>query len=206
MATDENPVDLTEHDEDSDGEELSVDNDGRALFTPDSRWPTKVRTLQRNEAIYIICLLLASLLVIAMLGVVAANSTECTCVSVFGTEWPIVVAKYGFLAAGGLLGGTVYGAKWLYHAVAKGLWHKDRRMWRYMQPWISLGTTVGIWALIDSGFFKSAPQNISMLGIGFVVGYLSDQFLAKMKEITNVLFGRTERHFRQTDRITNGDD
>ena len=79
-------------------------------------------------------------------------------------------------------------------------------MWRFMQPWISLGTTVGIWALIDSGFFQNAPQDISMLGIGFIVGYLSDRFLAKMKEITNVLFGSTERHFRRTGRIDNGDD
>jgi len=187
-----------EHDGD---DNLAVDNDGRDFFSPQSRWPEAVRKQQRNEAIYIVVLLLISLLVLSGLGLINVYQSSSECTKLFGLDWPNIAFKYGLLGAGGLLGGTVYGAKWLYHAVAKGLWHEDRRLWRFMQPWISLGTTVGIWSLIDSGFFKTAaPQDVSMLGIGFVVGYLSDQFLAKMKEVTNVLFGSTERHFEKVDK------
>jgi len=183
---------------------LPVNNDGRHLFTPRSRWSDDNRKMQTREAIYVIALLVFSLLLLACFGVLATNIADASCISVFGVVLPEVVIKYGLLSAGGLLGGTVYAAKWLYHAVAKGLWHEDRRLWRFMQPWISLGTTIGIWALIDSGFFRTAPQDISMLGIGFVIGYLSDQFLAKMKEITNVLFGRTERHPEKVPRDADG--
>jgi hypothetical protein len=33
--------------------------------------------------------------------------------------------------------------------------------------------------------------------MGFLIGYLSDRFLAKMKEVTQVLFGETEWHFKR---------
>ena len=44
-------------------------------------------------------------------------------------ETVLYANRYALLAGGGLLGGTVYGGKWLYHAVAKGLWHEDRKLW-----------------------------------------------------------------------------
>ena len=55
---------------------------------------------------------------------------------------------------------------------------------------------------MDAGFFPSVtddPSSVStMIGIGFVIGYLSDRFLAKMKDLTTVLFGQVERRVRGT--------
>lgn len=70
---------------------------------------------------------------------------------------------------------------------------------------MSVGTTVGIWSLINTGFFPafsrpSTPADTEKLtalavpiGTGFVIGYLSDKFLATMKELTEVLFGNSDR-------------
>jgi hypothetical protein len=110
-------------------------------------------------------------------------------------ETALYADRYALLGGAGLLGGTVYGGKWLYHAVAKGLWHEDRKLWRYLSPWISLGATIGISALIEVGFMRSPTENVvqitpsKLIGLGFLIGYLADRFLAKMKELTEVLFG-----------------
>ena len=100
---------------------------------------------------------------------------------------------------GGFLGGVVYSGKWLYHTVARGLWHHDRHLWRRLSPWLSFGTTIGIWGLVNVGFFPAVSTEslnrdalVGFVGIGFVTGYLADRFLAKMTELIAVLFGQAE--------------
>lgn len=100
---------------------------------------------------------------------------------------------------GGFLGGIVYSGKWLYHTVARGLWHQDRQLWRRLSPWLSFGTTLGIWGLVNVGFFPAVSTEslnrdalVGFVGIGFVTGYLADRFLAKMTELIAVLFGQAE--------------
>jgi hypothetical protein len=175
------------------------DTDNRGLFDPRSKYPPEYIRPQRVEAWYIAGLLALSLISLASVGLgLLDKGLFC-----MGIEAEIVTAarKYEWMCGGGLLGGTVYAAKWLYHAIAKGLWHEDRKTWRYLSPWISLGTTVGIGVLIDAGFMKNAVGEMSkssaagLTGMGFLIGYLSDRFLAKMKEVTRVLFGEAETHF-----------
>jgi hypothetical protein len=185
------------------GNDSREDNDGRQLYDTRTKYTADDTRQHLIEGIYIGVLLLFSILAIST-GTLGLIERLVGCLGVDMTTQDL--AKHYFLvAASGLLGGTVYGAKWLYHAVAKGLWHQDRRLWRYLSPWISLGTTIGVWALIEVGFFNevvpvdgSGAASVSTktaIGAGFVIGYLSDQFLAKMKELTEVLFGQVERHF-----------
>lgn len=177
------------------------DTDNRGLFDPKSRYELPYIRQQRIEGIYIASLLGISLVGLACVGLGLVDLFFKT----LGADAIVVSSarKYEWICAGGLLGGTVYAAKWLYHAIAKGLWHQDRKTWRYLSPWISLGTTVGIGTLIDAGFFKSAVAEVPKLsgagltGLGFLIGYLADSFLAKMKEVTQVIFGESEVHFKR---------
>lgn len=181
-------------------EEPSEDTDGRGIFNPSSKYEPRFQRQQAIEGGYIAILLFVALFGLCFVGL---EFLERWLVE-RGTPTSLIPAaeRYGQLVSAGLLGGTVYGAKWLYHSVAKGLWHEDRRVWRYLAPWISVGTTVGIWALIDSGLFRvngngselQRDSATSVVGWGFLIGYLSDMFLAKMKELTTVLFGRSEHH------------
>lgn len=180
------------------------DNDGRGLFEPDSRYVDERREEQKTEGIYI-----GTLLGLDLAALVAVSVGTLT--YIVPAPYVVPLQSYVLAGLGGLLGGLVFGGKWLYHSIAKGLWHQDRRMWRFLSPWMSVGTTVGIWSLINIGFFPALSEpavneGITALakpiGTGFVIGYLSDKVLAKMKELTEVLFGSSDKaqHTRLSDK------
>ncbi|WP_186178270.1 hypothetical protein [Burkholderia gladioli] len=102
---------------------------------------------------------------------------------------------YGFYTAAGLLGGTVFCLKYLYRVVARGYWHEDRRLWRFISPLISAFVAFAIGALIQSKLISFAVQSRApgIVGTGFLVGYFGDQAVAKLHEIANVLFGTSTR-------------
>jgi hypothetical protein len=113
------------------------------------------------------------------------------------------ILKYGLSWLSGVLGGTLFDAKYLYHSVARQIWHLDRRLWRLFVPHISGGLAFVIIALIASGLLRifdsraveSAP---TIVGIGSLVGYFSDNAIAKLREVADTLFGvsRTEEKHR----------
>lgn len=45
-----------------------------------------------------------------------------------------VLFLYGLAWLGGTFGGTLFDIKWLYHSVARQIWHMDRRLWRLFTP------------------------------------------------------------------------
>jgi hypothetical protein len=110
--------------------------------------------------------------------------------------------KYALSWGAGTLGGTLFAIKWLYHTVARQLWHMDRRLWRLFTPHISGGLAFGVTALIASGviriFDKNATNSYALLvGFGFLVGYFSDSAIAKLSEVADTLFGTSrskEKH------------
>lgn len=114
-------------------------------------------------------------------------------------EWTPSEARafrvYGFYTAAGLLGGTVFCLKYLYRVVARGYWHEDRRLWRFISPLIAASVAFAIGALIQSKMISFAVQSRApgIVGTGFLVGYFGDQAVAKLHEIANVLFGTTSR-------------
>jgi hypothetical protein len=104
------------------------------------------------------------------------------------------LVRYAFAWLSGTLGGVLFDLKWLYHTVARGLWHLDRRLWRVFTPHISGGLSFFVLALVGSGalriFDKSASNSFALIvGLGFLVGYFSDSAIAKLTEVAETLFG-----------------
>jgi hypothetical protein len=112
------------------------------------------------------------------------------------------IVHFGMAWLGGVLGGTLFDLKWLYHSVARQLWHLDRRLWRLFTPHISGGLAFAMVVLISSGLvriFDSRAMNSlsSVVGISFLVGYFSDSAIAKLTEVAETLFGTSrgkEKH------------
>lgn len=96
-------------------------------------------------------------------------------------------------AAGGV-GGSVFGLKWMYHCVAKRIWHQDRRLWRIITPHISAALATFMILVVSSGLINIFDKDISVrhvdvLALSFLVGYFSDKALAKFAEVADTLFG-----------------
>ncbi len=112
------------------------------------------------------------------------------------------ILRYGTAWLSGSLGGTLFDVKWLYHSVARQIWHEDRRLWRLFTPHISGGLAFAFIALISSGmlriFDRQAVESLSLVvGVAFLVGYCSDSAVGKLIEIAETLFGASrgkERH------------
>lgn len=64
--------------------------------------------------------------------------------------------QYALAGLGGILGGTAFSMKCLYHAVGTPIvreqWHQDRRLWRLLTPPISGLFALAFFALLQSGF------------------------------------------------------
>ncbi len=121
-----------------------------------------------------------------------------------------VVVRYGLAWLAGALGGTLYDAKWLYHTVARQLWHMDRRIWRLFTPHISGGLAFAMVALIASGLLRildphAVASSAKTIGIGFLVGYFSDSAIAKLAEIAETLFGPSRSKEKHRDVVPNSD-
>ena len=101
--------------------------------------------------------------------------------------------KYLFSWAGGTLGGTMFSAKWLYHSVAKYNWNIDRQMWRILTPHLSAALALIFIVLLNSEMLNiAAPKSLTIhkcFGIGFLVGYFSDNAIGKLTELAQVFFG-----------------
>lgn len=105
--------------------------------------------------------------------------------------------KYSYFFFGGMLGGTLFGLKYLYMVVARGYWTEDRWLWRVSTPFLSGGLALAFGAMLDSGIFGlsvAAKSNPSYLSIGFITGYFADSAIAKMQEIADTVFGKPSRH------------
>ena len=105
-----------------------------------------------------------------------------------------VLFSYSLAWIGGMFGGTMFGIKWLYHSVAKQTWHLDRRLWRVFTPHISAGLASVVVALISSGLLQvfdrhAIESNSLVFGLAFLVGYFSDNAIAKLAEIASTIFG-----------------
>ena len=101
-------------------------------------------------------------------------------------------SRYGYFFLGGVLGGTLFGVKYLYHVVAKGYWNEDRFLWRFLSPLLSGSLAFIVGALTDAGLLgltTSASRAPAFLSLGFITGYFGDKALAKMTEIADVIFG-----------------
>ncbi|MCW3047074.1 MAG: rane protein of unknown function [Solirubrobacterales bacterium] len=119
------------------------------------------------------------------------------------------LALYGDAWLGGLLGGCLFSMKWLYHSIARGKWHLDRRAWRFLTPLVSAGLAFGTMALFISGALPLFSERITgtlpgVTGVSFLVGYFSDDTVAALAgAATKLLRGADEKEPDVSDRGRN---
>lgn len=101
---------------------------------------------------------------------------------------------FAYTWVSGTLGGTVFVTKWLYHSVAKGLWHMDRSLWRVYTPHLSGAFALAILALATSGLVNIIDRDAlhtpaAAVGLGFILGYYSDYTAAALADFARHLLG-----------------
>jgi hypothetical protein len=101
---------------------------------------------------------------------------------------------YAYAWLGGLLGGTLFAIKWLYHTVGKGFWNADRLAWRFFTPHLSSAFSFGLIALITSSIFQVLDQDLirqgaSVVGLSLLLGYFSDFTVARLYRLAENLLG-----------------
>lgn len=174
-----------------------INDDDRAVGEWKSRWPPEAVRHIRIEALYICIVLFLTFcsLILTWNGMMfRVLSTGCdTCVQER-------FDAFAFTFLGGLLGGTLFGIKYLYRVVARGYWNLDRRLWRLFSPFISGGLALAMGTLLDSGILGLSAKSFSVtyfFSLGFISGYFADSALAKMQEIAETVFGsHSNKHSR----------
>ena len=173
--------------------------DGRKPFEWKSKYPAEANKSIRFEAGYLVILLhltpilLFAFWVLPSVGIGNLSEAQLQTISKYGLTW-----------VGGVLGGTLFSLKWLYHSVARGLWHLGRRCWRLYTPAISGGLAFVIVALISSGILRIFDGQVlssgsSVVGLSFLIGYFSDSAIAKLSELADTLFGSRLRKQEESD-------
>ncbi len=108
---------------------------------------------------------------------------------------PLVI--YAAATFAGICGGCSSSLKWLYHVVAKKRWHRDRLIWRVVVPPLSGVLAVFTAMMIISGIVPflsrtSLAGPASAAGLGFFVGFFSDNVLAALQNVAYRVFGRLD--------------
>lgn len=174
--------------------------DGRELLEWRSRYPEP--EAQRNirfEAIYLACHLVIIPVIILILWLGYPKNW----LGLSDQRYERVL-KYGLAWLIGILGGTTFGVKWLYHSVARQIWHMDRRLWRLFTPHIGGVLAFAIVVLISSGILrifdpKAAESLPLVVGVAFLGGYFSDSTAAKLAEVAQSLFGASQAKEKHRD-------
>jgi hypothetical protein len=165
--------------------------DGRREGDWRSRYDEEARGCIRAESIYLAVALLAVsiLMFLTWLGIPQRLMG-------LSDQQAAAFLRHTLAATSGILGGIIFAMKWLYHSVAKQLWHQDRKLWRYFTPIISGGVSFAMVLAVESfGVFD--PSIVSTgaraTAFGFLVGFFSDNALAKLAELAQTLFGPTHK-------------
>lgn len=171
-----------------------VNTDGREIGEWQSKYPSDARGEIQLDALIAGGIFAITLLAIfltwrgAMYDFLAQDCTRCSASSFY---------RYTYFTLGGLLGGSLFGIKYLYKVVARNRWSIDRRLWRIFSPLVSGGLALVIAALTDSGILGLTTKETggaSFFSLGFIAGYFADSALAKMQEIAETVFGSTKRN------------
>jgi hypothetical protein len=160
--------------------------DGRSVGDWKSRWPTRVWVQVCIEASYIV-----GVTVFAFWMLYAGWSGGAAEWLSVPDEKKLEFSRCWLYSFAGLLGGVLFGIKWLYHSVAKGLWNVDRVLWRVLSPLMSFCIAFAVSFMTAGGALGKvgAENTAGWITFGFLVGLFSDTAMGKMQEIVYVLFG-----------------
>lgn len=167
-------------------EDSVFDNtDDRERFNFKSKYEKEARVEIRIEAIYLIFVMIASLVLLYL-------NWKGTLLTIFHIQTgQDTFKRYIYYLVSGLLGGITFSIKYFYRVVARGWWHQDRRVWRVSSPLLSsvIGFMTGV--LIEAQLLNTniPSSGSSIVAIGFLAGYFADEAVGKMYEIANVIFG-----------------
>lgn len=166
----------------------SINTDGRRAYDWQTKYPQEAIIKIRIDTVYvfivfIIAFCLSFILATGALGELFKEYEQ--------------AYKYLQYALPGLLGGVTFGMKYLYRAIARGYWHRDRRIWRLFSPWVALSVSFAIGVMVDGSLFSPSVgdtvvpySGAKRVGIGYLAGYFADQAVGKMCDVADVLFGK----------------
>jgi hypothetical protein len=165
-----------------------INDDERRRFEWRSRYPSEAWKRITIESVYAIFVFLGSLAMIFLTWRGTLNEwVGCDQCSVE------TLRRHAYVFASGVLGGSLFGLKYLYKVVARGWWNVDRIVWRLFSPWLAGGVAFGVGALVEAGLFGFAigpgSSGSSFVSLGFIAGYFADSASRKMQEIADTLFG-----------------
>ena len=170
--------------------------DGRLPGEWKTFYPSEARKGIRGETWYLVLLTLAYLLAAFYIVHECVDTLDAPETVPNKTAGSVNHTFLGFLGAwiGGALGGCSFGLKWMYHSVAKRIWHEDRRLWRILAPNLCGLVSLFMVFLVASGLLQLFDKNfvqrpIAVMAFSFLVGLFSDKALAKMAEVADTLFG-----------------
>jgi hypothetical protein len=180
------------------------ENDRRKSGDWSSRYPISAWVQIVFELFYLLIILLGSAAVLLWIGYVVAPpaSADARTFSPLGiqVEYPRdrTILIWLSVALSGMVGGSCFALKWLYHSVAKAEWNRDRVVWRLIVPLLSGAVAVsvsflvgsGVIALLDARFFSSF---YGAVGAGWLIGYFSDNVLAALRRLADRWFGRVDK-------------
>ena len=166
----------------SDDHEPPLPNDNRERWDWKTKYDDDAWKIIYKEAIYLGILLFVGfvLLIINYIRIPFAA------VSFFQNKPESVVTKEFYCAIFGFIGGTIYGIKILYKAVAHGRWHADRKLWRIFTPWVSLVLSIVIASIMSDTILSI--NNYGAVLIGFFAGYFSESAIGKLYALANIIF------------------
>lgn len=167
-----------------------LNDDERERFDWSSRYPQQARRQIHLEAWFVALVILFALLALFITwhGFVPSLLTyQCVGCNV------MTLQRYGYVFFAGVLGGGLFGLKYLYKVVARGWWNQDRVIWRYASPLLSGGLAFAAGTLAHAGIFGFASSQqdgaVSYVALGFIVGYFADSASRKMQEVAETMFG-----------------
>lgn len=175
-----------------------INDDERKRFFWESRYPVEARKPIYWEAVYVVTIFIGSLVAILLTWrgdlFALVGCEQCS---------PSTLRRYAYLFFSGVMGGSLFGLKYLYKVVARGWWNVDRRLWRLFSPWLAGGISFGFGALAGAGLFgftmSATPGGASFVSLGFIAGYFADSASRKMQDIADTLFGVRTHQPRKKD-------
>jgi hypothetical protein len=165
-----------------DDREPPLPDDGHELWDWKTKYDSEAWKEITGESWYLGGLLALGLvlLILNYLGVLYNG------INIVQSKPELLVTKELYCTIFGFLGGTVYGIKILYKAVARGKWHIDRRLWRVFTPWVSLVLSIVIASIMSDTVLSI--NNYGAAFIGFFAGYFSEGAIGKLYAIAKIIF------------------
>jgi hypothetical protein len=175
-------------------------SDGRERGEWRGRYPRRAWIQVATEAIYVFVVILACPIGLYLFwkGSVQGWLGVSTSDSAF-------LAKEAYAWIAGVLGGSLFTAKWLYRSVARGWWNADRIVWRFLTPHISGALAFALVTFLQSGligFFDedSLDEGRFIVAVAFLVGYFSDNAVSALARLARHVFGEDEAHRHASER------